>query len=241
MPDLVLTRPAAQAADWALQLARLGVPTRLRPLIDTAPLPEAQAAARESAQRADWVFFTSTAAVEALFGSGWAWPAQATALCVGPGTAAALRAAGVARVLCPDHDAPQFDSEALWPLLQPRLTPGARVLWLRGDGGRDWLIEQLRSAGAQVEPLAVYTRRAPQLAEAELRELQQWLQEPLLWLFSSGEAVGHLDALTAVPWPRLRALATHPRIAERLAELGCRAQVLPPRPEDVALAWKAAS
>ena len=71
--------------------------------------------------------------------------------------------------------------------------------------------------------------------------LRAGLREPLLWLFSSGEAVGHLAALAEVDWPRLRALATHPRIAERLAALGCSAQVVAPRPEDVAQAWKAAS
>lgn len=236
---LVLTRPAAQAAEWAQQLQRLGVPTRLRPLIETQALPEAQATARAQAAQADWVFFTSSAAVDALFGGDdWAWPAQATALCVGPGTAAALRAAGVTRLLCPPDDAPQFDSETLWPLLRPRLQPCARVLWLRGDGGRDWLIEQLREAGAAVDPLAVYTRRAPELDAAARTELQAWLGQPLLWLFSSGEAVGHLQALARVDWPRLRALATHPRIAERLAALGCEARVLPPQPEAVAAAWR---
>lgn len=236
---LVLTRPAAQAADWAQRLQALGVPTRLRPLIETQALAEAQAPARAQAAQADWVFFTSSAAVEALFGhDGWAWPQQATALCVGPGTAAALRAAGVQRLLCPPDDAAQFDSETLWPLLRAQLRPGARVLWLRGDGGRDWLIEQLREAGAQVEPLAVYTRRAPSLDAAARAELQAWLSEPLLWLFSSGEAVGHLQALAAVDWPGLRALATHPRIAERLASLGSQAAVVPPQLEAVAAAWR---
>lgn len=240
MPELVLTRPAAQAAEWAQRLAALGVPTRLCPLIETRPLPEARAAARARAQQAEWVFFTSSAAVDALFGGGWSWPTGAVALCVGPGTAAALRAAGVQRVVCPPDESPQFDSETLWPLLQPRLAQGARVLWLRGDGGRDWLIEQLRASGAEVEPLAVYTRSAPNLNDAERQRLQAWLTEPLLWLFSSGEAVGHLAALAPVDWPRLRALATHPRIAERLAAHGCQAQVVPPIPEAVATACHAA-
>lgn len=237
----MLTRPAAQALAWQRQLQALGVPTLLRPLIETHPVPEHQAQARALALQADWVFFTSSAAVQALFGTGWAWPAQARALCVGPGTAAALQAAGVpaARILCPPTDAPQFDSETLWPLLRGRVQPGAQLLWLRGDGGRDWLIEQLRAAGAEVQPLTVYRRSAPQMDAAEQQQLAEWLRRPLCWLFSSSEAVDHLQRLAVVDWPRLQAWATHSRIAARLGELGCTgAQVLLPQPEAVAHAWR---
>jgi uroporphyrinogen-III synthase len=41
------------------------------------------------------------------------------------------------------------------------------------------------------------------------------------WLFSSSESIGHLQALvpTAV-WGKARALATHPRIAQRARDAG---------------------
>jgi uroporphyrinogen-III synthase len=147
----------------------------------------------------------------------------------------------VARVLSPPNDAEQFDSETLWPLLQAeRPWQGERVLWLRGDGGRDWLIERLRGEGAQVDVQTIYRRSAAPLPEAQLQAL---LASPALWLFSSSEALGHLAAarpeLAASPPP---ALFTHSRIADSARALGWQlgaAKVVPPRPADVARAYHA--
>ncbi len=241
-PPLVLTRPADQAASWLEALTALEVPVCSLPLIAVSPVQEAIAPSRAALSSAQAVFFTSPAAVQALWqGSALAWPAHLLAVCVGPGTAAALRAQGVARVLSPPSDAEQFDSEALWPLLQAeRPWQGERVLWLRGDGGRDWLIERLRGEGAQVDVQTIYRRSAAPLPEAQLQAL---LASPALWLFSSSEALGHLAAarpeLAASPPP---ALFTHSRIADSARALGWQlgaANVVPPRPADVARAYHA--
>lgn len=239
-PPLILTRPAAQAQAWARELAGLGVATRCLPLIETTAIPGVQAEARRRAAASDWVFFTSPAAVAALFEGGWAWPEGLRATCVGPGTATALRAAGVpsAQLLSPPADAEQFDSEHLWPSLSAAAEwPGQRLLWLCGEGGRDWLIQRLREAGARVELLPIYRREAPAIDRARLAEL---LDAPALWLFSSSEAIAHLQQLAPAhtAWARLQALATHPRIAERAARLGIRCQVLSPQPAAVAAAWQ---
>lgn len=240
---LVLTRPATQAEAWAQALRERGVPLLLQPLIVTTALPEAQVQARQEAEAADWVFFSSPAAVTALFDRGWAWPAGRRAVCVGPGTAAALREAGVpaALILCPPDEAEQFDSERLWPLLQAAdAWAGRRMLLLRGDGGRDWLMQRLREAGAEVRPLSVYRRSAPQLDAGGLASLRELLRQPALWLFSSSEALDHLQALAGdTEWASLQALVTHPRIGERAGRLGMQVQIVRPQPEDVAAAWSA--
>ena len=57
------------------------------------------------------------------------------------------------QIVEPPVDSPQFDSDALWPLLAARDWRGRRVLILRGDGGRDWLADTLRSSGAEVDTL----------------------------------------------------------------------------------------
>lgn len=232
---LVLTRPAAQAAQWVQQLERLGVPLVLRPLIDIEHDTHAAARARAALTHADAVFFSSPAAVQAL--GPVTWPAALPAACVGPGTAAALRAHGVARVLSPPATAEAFDSEALWPVLQA-VGPwtGRRWLWLRGDGGRDWLMAQLHQAGAVVESVSIYHRRLPAVpAQVLAAELAQ----PRLWLFSSGESIAHLRQLApTVNWARVQALATHPRIAQSAAALGMPVALTRPDPPAVAAAWR---
>lgn len=238
-PPLVLTRPAAQAQAWTVALGAWGVPTHSLPLIDTQAMPGAQPVARAQVATSDWVFFTSPAAVAALFEGGWAWPAGPRATCVGPGTAAALQAAGVPadRCLSPPDDAAQFDSEHLWPLLQTADDwRGRRMLWLCGEGGRDWLIQRLTEAGAQVSLLPVYRRTTPAVEPAVLHAL---LSAPALWLFSSSEAIANLARLApSTDWSRVQALATHPRIAERAQALGMRCQVVSPQAPSVAAAWQ---
>ena len=139
--------------------------------------------------------------------------------------AQALRDAGVpaAAIVEPAADAPQFDSEALWAQLRARDWRGRSVLVVRGDGGRDWLAERLREAGAPVDAVAAY--RAPRAAALDaasgaLLDAASPRRRRTLWLFSSSEAIAHLGALMApaTDWSRARALATHPRIARARAQ-----------------------
>jgi len=99
-----------------------------------------------------------------------------------------------------------------------------RPAWIvRGNGGRDWLGEQLRAAGADVRVLQSYARAAPSLAPAERALLEAALAEPArwTWMFSSSEAIDNLQALApSARWDAGRALASHPRIAERARTLG---------------------
>jgi len=157
--------------------------------------------------------------------AGAAWPAELVAAAPGPGTAQSLRAEGVpaAAIVAPAADAAQLDSESLWQELGRRDWRGRRVLVVRGDGGRDWLVERLVEAGATVDAVAAYRRLAPRLAAAARRALDAALAEPArhAWLFSSSEAIAHLQALDGVSIaPGSRALATHPRIAARARQAG---------------------
>ncbi|MFM2119981.1 MAG: hypothetical protein RL722_1449 [Pseudomonadota bacterium] len=160
----------------------------------------------------------------------------------GPGTVAALRAAGVpeACILAPQAGSASFDAEALW---RDRLSgmdwAGRSVLIVRGEGGRDWLATTLRSAGAAVDLLPIYRQTAPAWLQTMPGqpgvappavppvELMAALAEPAhhVWLFSSSQAVRHLDdhlAATGQAGARrgLRAIATHPRIAQTVIEAG---------------------
>ena len=230
MPRLIVTRPAAQAETWVRQLNARGVDAIAIPLIEIAPpldlRPLHDAWAGLAYRRL--VVFVSSNAVSAFFAArpaDAAWPAALLAAAPGPGTTAALRAQGLAEaaIIEPAADAPQLDSEALWQRLRTRDWNGASVLVVRGDGGRDWLVERLAEAGARVDAVAAYRRLVPQLSAEARRQVAAALAEPArhLWLFSSSEAIANLEATDGVAiGPGARAIATHPRIAARARQAG---------------------
>ena len=232
LPTVLVVRPRAQAQAWVADLAALGVAARALPLIAILPAPEparvAEAFAAVAASTSEPVLvFVSPNAVHGFFDAAGApcWPAHARAAATGPGTVAALRERGVPleRIVAPADDAPQFDSEALWALVAA-WPWGGRPAWIvRGNGGRDWLGDQLRAAGAHVRVVQAYARATPALAAGERALLDAALAEPArwTWLFSSSEAIDNLQALApGARWAAGRALASHPRIAERARRLG---------------------
>jgi len=245
MTTLIVTRPRRQCAGWLARLAALGVDAVALPLIDILPArdPAPARAAWAALAGVDLAVFVSPNAVEQFFahGDGAAWPATTLASCVGPGSAQALVAHGVPAglIVQPAADAAGLDSEHLWQQLQPRRAwAGARVLLLRGDGGREWLAERLAEAGANVEAVTVYHRAGPHFDAAEQSLLGSVLARPQnhVWLFSSAEAVGHLGGHSLAGQ---RAIATHPRIADAARAAGFSPVVLArPDPEAVTQALK---
>ncbi len=165
------------------------------------------------------------------------WPASCAVGVVGPGSAAAVRAALAAQGAGADAmpallqaPAQQAESEGLWPLLQawrPQGWRGARVLLLRGGAGREWLSQRLREAGATVDVVDVYRRVAPAADAATVQRLRRQLAADATWLFSAAEAVRNLLELLRAAGldagPALHghaALATHARIAEAARAAG---------------------
>ncbi|HET7793575.1 MAG TPA: uroporphyrinogen-III synthase [Rhizobacter sp.] len=225
---VLVTRPAAQASEWVQQLRAAGLEAETLPLIDIAPAPDpaAVAAAWSTLPQQSMVVFVSPNAAAHFFAARPAhvqWPAATRAASPGPGTTQVLRELGVPLITEPAADAPQFDSEALWQRLAPLDWAGRHVLVVRGAGGRDWLAERLRERGAQLSFVAAYDRAAPQLSAPQQALLGEALAQPTehLWFFSSSEAIDNLQALAPqADWRQARALATHPRIAERARRLG---------------------
>lgn len=225
---LIVTRPAAQAATWVAELQACGLDAIALPLIAIAP-PDDLEPVREAWRQLPGcslaMFVSANAANHFFEHAPGPWPAGVRAGSTGPGTSAALRAAGVppAAIVQPPADAPRFDSEALWAQLADEPWAGRQVLVVRGEDGRDWLAETLRARGAAVHFVAAYRRRPPQPDAPQRACLHAALAEPAqhLWLFSSSEAVGHLQALVpSADWSGSRALASHPRIAQAARQAG---------------------
>ena len=237
---VLVVRPRAQAQAWVDELAALGVAARALPLIEILPAPEpARVAGVLDAVEASTAqpvlvfvspnavlgFFQAAAASRGVPARALAWPAQAWAAATGPGTVAALRESGVpeSRIVAPPADAAQFDSESLWAVVSAWPWAGRPVWLVRGNGGRDWLGRQLREAGADVHVLQSYGRAAPELDDGERALLAEAVAAPgrCIWMFSSSEAIGHLQQLLPhARWADGRALASHPRIAERAVAAG---------------------
>lgn len=130
-----------------------------------------------------------------------------------------------------DHDGPRFDSEALWAQLDPAALAGKPVLIVRGNGGRDWLGDRLREAGAQVEAVEAYRRTLPEPGAMQWQAVRDSLQAgapPYAWLLTSSEAVRNLDTLARqhlspqenAGLRQVQCIAPHARIAEQALALG---------------------
>ncbi len=239
---IVVTRPAAEAQRWTQALCARGIEAQSLPLIDIAPLqdPAGLQAAWQEVSRHAALMFVSANAVQhfmAVRPAGVTLHMQAWG--TGPGTRTALLAAGwpIEQIRCPAADADKFDSEALWTLVEPEVHSwaGRSVLIVRGAdaqgqlAGRDWLAQQLQAAGVQVQQCVAYVRRLPALDAAQQALARTALTDGSWWLFSSSEAAQNLEQLLpGAIGPASRALATHPRIAQRLHQQGWgRVEVVP--------------
>lgn len=270
---LLVTRPLAQAVDAVRELRAQGVDAHALPLIGIEPLPDASEetggdragetagtasdsiavmAAELRSSRATLagrrlVMFVSANAVRHFLAApgGVAWPPGTLAGSTGPGTTAALRAAGVpaACIREPGPQAERLDSEALWQQLRHLDWQGASVLVVRGERGRDWLADTLRAEGARVDFVAAYRRTLPRLDEAQAALLRAAQADARghAWHFSSSEAVHNLPRLApGGAWRASPALATHPRIGEAARAAGfTHVQVLAPGLAALRQAWQA--
>lgn len=235
---VILTRPAAESVVWAKALEKAGYQVQSWPLIELQANADLM---RLNRILASWhgyqaVMFVSRAAVQHTFQNhspkaGWG---LTRCWATGPGTRQALLDAGVPVGLIdsPLPTATQFDTEALWRVVQPKLQSDRAVLVLRGSDadkpdsagegvGRDWLIQQLEAVGLQVDSLAVYQRHLPVWDAPQQAKARQAAQDGHVWVFSSSQSVHNLAQL--VPnqdWSAAKALATHARIAEAALHLG---------------------
>jgi uroporphyrinogen III methyltransferase/synthase len=160
---VLVTRPPAQAAEFAQQLWEAGAEPLLAPTIairppdDAAPARAAVARVREYA----WAVFTSHNAVDAFFDQLSVAGKDARAFgdvkiaAIGPKTAAALRARGIRVDFMPGA----YVNEAVASGLIERTAMGDRVLVFRAQEGREVLPETLRAAERTVDVVAAYVTR----------------------------------------------------------------------------------
>lgn len=211
--QLLALRPASECATLRRLAARLGArlvcaaPWR----IERRPL---QGDALHRALRiAPWLV-TSPNAVRAAAALVDLRRLPSPVLAVGPGTARALRRAGVSDVRYPQR---AYESEGL--LAMPELSAIAQAVLLTGVGGRGLIAKRLAERGVAVERIDVYSRVVRHWSPGALQRIQG-LEAPAVLLLSSAEALLSGGAPLAAALRRLPVVAASGRIAEAATQSG---------------------
>ena len=177
---VVVTRDPSRARDLAHRLTERGAEvlampvTRLSPACDDAEVTTRLSELRDY----DWVVFTSANAVERFFDElrnrdlDARQLAGARLACVGPVTAAALRACGLRADIVPGERRDALG--VAQAILSQQSAPGMRVLLPRARAGREQAVDTLRAAGAVVDVLPIYHTEVISSADSTLvRSIQQ--------------------------------------------------------------------
>ncbi|MDO4641146.1 MAG: uroporphyrinogen-III synthase [Neisseria sp.] len=218
MPTILLVRPANRAVVDQLICSEAGwhgVPFGVQEILADeaalARLPEDYAAA-------DAVFWVSPSAVQTGIGSLDAGAIREKwNITVGSASAEALQNMGCQKIFAP-HEGK--DSEAVLRLdVWQNLPPGARVLVIRGHGGRDFLLDALAARGFSVQLAEIYYRvpKTPDWqAFADLQPHAAWVPSAdaarLFWAQMPAGLVPQAESLLY--------FTHHPRIAAVLKEQG---------------------
>jgi uroporphyrinogen-III synthase len=168
---VLVTRPTVQCAVLCAEIERHGGSAIAFPAVEIEPLAIATAVAPVEF---DLIVFVSVNAVE--HGAARVTKGARTRIAaIGRATAAALAAAELAADIVPESG---FTSEALLAHPQLQVASGARVLIVRGEGGRELLKETFVAQGMAVETLEVYRRVRPQVDAERIAELEaRWSDE----------------------------------------------------------------
>ena len=224
---ILITRPRAQAADLCDKLAALGATPIVFPTIEIAPL-EDTALLDEAIRHLDqyqWIIFTSVNGVNAfwdrlnLTGLQDLSGLSGNIAAIGPATAHALEAHGVAVTLIPD----EYVAESIVASIGD--VRGQRILLPRADIAREALALELRQRGAVVDEIAAYRTLPARPDPIGLAELQRGVD---VITFTSSSTVRNFVALVGqdVILPHTLTACIGPITANTARELGLRVDIM---------------
>jgi uroporphyrinogen-III synthase len=258
-PAIIVTRPTGQARrlieliEAATQAIYPSVRMMSLPLLTIIPKNDLALLTqlRTALQRATLIIFVSPNAIEcamrAIDDANSSWeklvnPGVRIGV-VGQSSQEALIRHGLAKesILVPAQD--ESDSEGLWKVLQTKITDWSKqsVLMIKGEGGREALIEQLRSVGAGLEILSIYSRVPLDLASPLWQSCAELDPRHSLWALTSSEAVRHLgerckdvNRIPRLAIENSSALCSHVNIANAAQQIGFKnISVCEPRDESI--------
>jgi uroporphyrinogen-III synthase len=245
---IIVTRPSGQARQLIEMLTQViensGVAKRSFPEIISLPLltivPKADAVLADHIatvlKDADLAIFVSPNAIESvmrLLERGWQeFSKQIIPIGVmGGSSQLALQHHGIGSELKPTpiiipKNNTQWDSEGLWHELQTLGWDWAskKVVIFKGEGGRDWLADTLKNAGANVEAISTYTRIPLDIDNPAWQAIHEMDFSKSLWLLTSSEAVRYLGTVMKDQFTQdlsaASALCPHHNIADAAEIIG---------------------
>ncbi len=241
---VLVGRSRRQSDALSAALSALGAELCAVPLIEILPPDDWTAldAALSRLETYHWILFTSANAVEAFAGRMCALGQSMNSLAarvgaVGEATAKAARQHGLTVSVV----AAKADAEGLADALARQASlAGARILWPRGNLGRETLREALERSGAHVDAVVVYRNVAADADAGDLRA--QILSGKIDWIaLTSPSTVRNLyallaDAADSDAWRRVRLASIGPVTSRALRELGREPDVESAAPSAAALA-----
>ena len=129
------------------------------------------------------------------------------------------------RILIPENNE-HWDSEGLWQKLQSLNADwsGYKVVIFKGEGGRDWLADTLKAAGAMVETISVYARMPLDIDNPAWEAIHEIDFSQSLWLLTSSEAVRYLGEVMQNKFKQTlldaSAICPHQKIGEAAKAIG---------------------
>ena len=225
--SVLVTRPLGQAESLCQHLQAQGYSPVHQPMLTIEQSPQPEPLQRQLLMNLDQyqhLIFISGNAIRC--GMAWIeqfWPQLPVGLrwyTIGAASAKLLSSYGIS----PIHPQ-QMNSEGLLALPELQSLRDARVLIIKGDGGRAHLLQQLQDRGARVEELCAYQRRPPQLLAADFQEQLREHNFSAI-LLSSGEGLDNMMSLLGEQGAELvaQSLIVVPgeRVAESAAQNGFR-------------------
>jgi len=230
---VILTRPIAQAQDFARQVLAMGREVVHFPLLEIGALEDNAALLAQLERLRDYalIAFVSPNAIDAFFRHLTTVPQGLTFAVMGEGSRTKLAEYGVndqtATVLRP-RNLRKTDSETLLAELDLLALQGRKVLIVRGESGRELLADALREQGIEVVQAAAYRRVKPAFNQASQQQLKHLLDTENDWIITSSEALRNLcDYVTTLDltdgvakMQRQHLLVPHSRIEETAKSLG---------------------
>jgi uroporphyrinogen-III synthase len=149
-PAVAIFRPDDERLDAAIEILRsLGADPVPDPMLDVAPTGA-------TPEPADHLVLTSRTAADLLADAGWPPAGDTTVWAIGPATAEALRAVGIAVDRLPET----YSSAGLVEAMHSPVT-GESVEVARSDHGTDALLDGLRESAARVHETVLYRLERP--------------------------------------------------------------------------------
>ena len=194
--SVLVTRPSGAAAPLCEALICRGYTAHQQALLELHELaenpPEIETCI-DSLQHYQHLIFISGNAVhfgmQAILARRQRLPQGLSVYAIGQTTASLLESFGLS-VICAGAE---MTSESLLALESLQQVQGQKILIIKGQGGRTALRDTLSARGAEVDELACYQRKCPQLPRGELAaKIAQWNIDVVL--LSSGE--GFCNMLT---------------------------------------------